>query len=218
MKKILLIILSGFLFYNTCNAESVTKYYKTTYQPDGNALTTEVTEMEYTRESTINPLSIQTETEYKKLNIQTAGQNIVFTTEWKKTPKIKSYDVIALRGENVTLSTHFNGSQNALKDGKITTLNYNNYNSGAKSFANAFGISVDLIDNASNYKITVSVPYSSVKNNARVYASYQHATRNVTLAQSQNYTINANGYGRVILFNSPVNNYYDNTPGVDMTL
>ena len=50
--------------------------------------------------------------------------------------------------------------------------------------------------------------------NAKVYGAYRHAQGNLTLAQSQKYTIDSSGYGGVIKFDNSVKNYYDAMSGV----
>ena len=49
-----------------------------------------------------------------------------------------------------------------------------------------------------------------------IYASYQHAKTNVTLATSKKYTIAQGGYGNVLLFDNNVQIKYDNMTGVSI--
>ena len=47
------------------------------------------------------------------------------------------------------------------------------------------------------------------------YATYQHATTNVSLATSKSYSFNSTGLGGVLKFNtSQISNYYDGMEGV----
>lgn len=57
-----------------------------------------------------------------------------------------------------------------------------------------------------------------VSKGGTVYASYQHATSNTTLATSQNYTFSLTGYGRVFLFYNSARNIYDAMNGVDISV
>lgn len=47
-----------------------------------------------------------------------------------------------------------------------------------------------------------------------VYATYQHAQKEVSLTQSRKYSINKNGYGGVVKFDSSVASKYDKTEGL----
>lgn len=48
----------------------------------------------------------------------------------------------------------------------------------------------------------------------KYYATYQHAQKEVSLAQSRKYSINKNGYGGVVKFDSSVASKYDKTEGL----
>lgn len=52
----------------------------------------------------------------------------------------------------------------------------------------------------------------------KVYASYQHAKKSISLANSRKYSFNTGGYGNVFLFDESVSDYYDAMRGVKMTL
>lgn len=60
--------------------------------------------------------------------------------------------------------------------------------------------------------------YFRVETGGTVYGSYQHATANISLANSKKYTISRTGYGGVFLFNSPVRSYYDAMGGVNISV
>ena len=53
-----------------------------------------------------------------------------------------------------------------------------------------------------------------VQNSGTVYGSYQHATGYISLAQSKKYSIDLNGSGNVFLFDSSVDDYFDQMGGV----
>ena len=61
-----------------------------------------------------------------------------------------------------------------------------------------------------NYTISGSYP--------KIYGTYQHAIRDISLANSQKYTLSSTGYGKVVLFDSSVKSYYSLFGGVDVTL
>lgn len=52
----------------------------------------------------------------------------------------------------------------------------------------------------------------------KVYASYQHAKKTISLANSRKYTYASSGYGGVFRFDSSVSGYYDGMGGVSATL
>ena len=83
---------------------------------------------------------------------------------------------------------------------------------------NGFGISMNLVDAATEFQLDIEAIVKSTSKWATVYASYQHAATNVTLAQSKAYNISHNGYGEVINFATAVENYYDGMQGVSIAL
>lgn len=52
----------------------------------------------------------------------------------------------------------------------------------------------------------------------KVYASYQHAKKTISLANSRKYTYASSGYGGVFRFDSSVSSYYDGMGGISATL
>lgn len=59
---------------------------------------------------------------------------------WKNVPNIKSYDVIAIRLDNVSLNGEFTFKQMYVSNGKLTA----SYDSYKQSFSNGFGSSLKL--------------------------------------------------------------------------
>lgn len=57
-----------------------------------------------------------------------------------------------------------------------------------------------------------------VPKGTKVYASYQHAKKTISLANSRKYSFNSGGYGGVFDFDSSVTSYYDGMSGVSATL
>jgi hypothetical protein len=127
---------------------------------------------------------------------------IVFKSEWKNKPKIKSWDVMGIRIEN--------GSMNELHRMIVTGDNYTKIYDNYQNKINGIGCSIKIPD-TNNIKILMSL---NVSKGTIVYGSYQHANQNVTENQSKKYDISYNGMGRVFLFDKNVKNKYDNTPGV----
>ena len=115
---------------------------------------------------------------------------------------IKSYDVIGTYLDGLTLV--------GAVDTKIQNISFNEI----KKNINGFGVSVK-IPTLGNPIITQRF---KVTGSGTIYGSYQHATKSVTLSQSKNYTISKKGLGKVFLFEEPFKTYYDNSPGVDITI
>lgn len=194
------------------NADTITEYYRTDYDENGNIVFKGiVTENEYY--SDICLLSSY-ESEYKKITL-TTNQNIVkLVVSWKKRPKYTSYDVIAIRGENVTFDSN---TLYGLQEADDKYYEYYNNTNNTMIFTNGIGISMNLKDNSTNYNLLLKCNYKITGSNPKIFGTYQHATSNITLNQSKNYTISANGFGNVIKFSSSVEKYYDKTPGLNAT-
>lgn len=220
MKNLILLFSCMLLFcYTNCyanemNENSNIKYYKTIYNLTNNeSVTNEINVYEYEQESNIMTLGTSVITEYKKLAITTSNNIVNLTLEWKNMPKYRSYDVIAIRGENVNFNTSgILGTQFYNND----NINYTSQTKNTKVYSNGVGISMNLVDNASSYTLELKASYTKTNANAKIYGSYQHAQTNVTLAQSQKYTISSNGYGSVVQFDSDVKKYYDGMNGVSI--
>ena len=131
---------------------------------------------------------------------------ITTTARWLALANIRSYDVIGAYLQNTSLVS-------TVTTRAVTTSASQSSNS-IKNTSNGFGVS---IKSPSGSNLTIN-QYYSVSLGGHVYASYQHAIRNITLTNSQQYTISRSGYGGVFLFNSPYNSYYDNMSGVDITV
>jgi len=189
---------------------------------DGEIETVEYEDIEYLEDeltpgsSSLNepdsPMGTIHETTAKKLTLSkscgTYTCGIAVTLQWKKDPTIKSYDVIgALLYGGVTLV------------GEPTT--YLKYSGGTLSYGDeyyvggGFGTSVKLQTSSTNMKIAQSF---NVTDTGAVYASYQHATSNITKATSQLYTVGYGGYGGVFHFYGAASNVFDQMGGVNTTV
>ena len=131
---------------------------------------------------------------------------ITTNASWKSNPKVRSYDVIGARFSGSSLinviSTKVYSSSG--------TSTYSNY----VNKTNGFGCSVKL-PTSSNIQV---IQKFNTNKSGRVYASYQHAVSNISLANSKKYTISSVGMGGVFSFNNSVASYYDNTQGVYIDL
>jgi len=202
----------------------VIKYIKSEYNNlTGEVTNTEITENEFNNAQFPKPTkSMTVETVYKKMaltltTITSGYADISLTNKWKLLPSTRSFDVLAMRFINLDdiNGTQFgeqiytiNGSYNAV------TYSWNGTNINRQS--NGFGISMNLIDSSSvtSFDMHITASLTIDGSNPIAYATYQHATSNVTLAQSKNYTLGAGGLGGVINFNNNIDNYYDGTTGL----
>ena len=136
------------------------------------------------------------------------GNYITMIGTWKAIPNIKSYDVIAVRFQGVTLNGGYTFRQTYVSGGSFHVI----YNGNNQTFYNGIGSSA-LLQNGSSQEYSLTF---RVNGSGTVYGSYQHATTHVSLNQSKNYTISSSGLGGVIKFAGSLNNYYDGMPGVSI--
>lgn len=134
--------------------------------------------------------------------------SITTLVTWLNQPTIKSYDVIGARFVNTTL---YNNSITTL----LTTSSGTTIESNYKNYYNGFGNSVKL---PSSDIINSIEQRFKVNKNGTIYASYQHATSNVTLSTSKLYNISSSGYGSVFNFTGNAYGKYDGSLGVYIQL
>ena len=130
---------------------------------------------------------------------------IFVTATWLGDPTVKSYDDIGV---------YLDGPS---KLGSVTTVAYsdteNNYAAATKYQTEGFGASVLLPQTGDDIIINQSFNYTGT---GTVYASYQHAMLNTTLAVAQSFNISDIGYGGVFDFYNNADLVYDNMNGVDL--
>lgn len=149
-------------------------------------------------------------TNAKRLNIATAcnGQCLVsITLTWLAQPTIRSYDV---------MGSIFTGSVSRTSSitTRVMSSSGSNVQNNLKLFSNGYGNSFKL---PSGSNVIVNQDYY-VNPGGHIYASYQHAAKNTTLAVSQNYTLNRAGFGGVFNFTGTARNIYDAMNGVDIAV
>lgn len=160
-------------------------------------------------ENIIMPRSTH-ETASKILKLTAACSDTCFmatTLQWKTTPKVKSYDVIGARFDRTSyvseLDTEVDYGPNKQKVYEHKTL------------YNGVGSSLKLPSTSEMIKV---IQRFKVARSGTVYASYQHATQSVTLANSKNYTFSDQGLGGVFKFGGSIGNSYDKMKGVSLNL
>lgn len=199
------------------------KYVKDTYNNvTGEVVSEEITELEYNNfENIPQPISSMYETTYKRLALTVAQSSstsayVSFSTLWKVIPATRSYDVIGIR---LSGADEVNGSQEGnqtyLLDGSYSTVHYTWNGTNINNLSNGFGISMNIVNSDIDYlECGISVIISFANTPITVFASYQHATSDISLATSKSYTLGSGGLGNVFIFTGNIENYYDCTPGV----
>lgn len=214
-----------YLSYDLEHSNKVSKYYKVTETTNG-TITTEVSKEEAIEaaENNISTRASYHKTSYKNIAITTSktGPNSYFiyvTNDWLINPRVKSYDVIAMRVDDATISSGTQrGVQMYTTNGINDVVNYSYQGTNMVLSSNGFGISMNLVDAAQGFTCEIEAIVTATSRWATVYGSYQHAMTAVTLAKSKSYTISHNGYGKVINFATAVQNDYDNMQGVSIEL
>ncbi len=151
-------------------------------------------------------------TKSKKLSIARTCSNNVCTVitnlTWLTNPNVRSYDLIGVRFHNT-------GLNNNTITTRLNSSNGTEYSSNNRVPTNGVGTSVKLPSGATNISIQQKI---YTKSGGTVYASYQHAVKDITLSTSYNYTIGFGGYGNVFLFYSGAGDYFDGMGGVNIDL
>ncbi len=207
------------------NVETETKYIASTYNQHLNLTTEkEITEAEYNNysESLISPNadSASHETQVKKITLgvmrSTPYSAVQFTATWKGIPANRSFDVIGLRGDGFGFR---NGSQVGKQiytlNGKYEMIDYAWNGTNIKRFDNGYGISMNIVNsNITTLQLTLGCDIIDEATYPAIYGSYQHAQKNLSLADSQNYTLEYGGIGNVFMFPYSIAQKYDNMSGI----
>lgn len=202
MKKIIIIL--SILFYIDVNAStsSMTKYYKTTMN-NGKYLTKEISAYDYINVPAYELQNSEVNTEYKKMVISKYNNTVKLFVSWKKTPNFLSYDIISIMSDNIIFN---NNTIIGNQKNNINIINYNFSSQNTKIFANGFGISMNLVDNAIEHTLTLQANIDSNSGTGRIYGNYRHARNNISLTNSLNYYLMN---GNIIFYNSTIDGYYD---------
>lgn len=215
------------LQYDLENAIKSNKFYRGVSYNNGSYTWTEITESEY---NSVNPEAVPAspshETNYKRISISAinlgSSYEIYMGAVWKVIPAARSYDVIALRFNNVAL---ISGSHYGYQFYKLNGASGSSHISYSANGTNiyhqdqGFGISMNLVnDDIVNLQLEIGVSGIISGSYPHVYGSYQHAVDDVTLTQSKYYTISGAGYGNVINFYPNIQDMYDGMDGVDIAL
>ena len=204
------------------------KLYKVTQTANGTYITEDI-DLDYLEEIGNNSLIstydvISYETTYKRIRIIDVDLNnnyhqITIYTQWIINPVTKSYDVTAMRVEDANI---IDGTQSGLqayiKNGTTGYVQYSPNGTNIVKYDNGFGISMNLVNGATYFETDITANVLATSQYAKVYGTYQHAVTDLSLGDSQSYTISHNGYGSVLNFATGVQHKYDGMNGVYKTL
>lgn len=215
-----------------------TKYYKTVTNYDNLSLystnfnsvnktssyTVEVSEEEYNNASTDSVISTKgdglSETTYKKLTSYISANGSYYQYKailnWKTMPYVRSYDIIGIGMDStvkVASSVYFN-QYYCMSGGSC----YTSYTHTPKTGTYGAGTSFKLAEGSlSTLRATVyfnvSKAVTSTIYGLNIYGDYSHATSNISLENSQKYTMNTGG----ISLNSSISGYYDSMQSAQAT-
>ncbi len=164
------------------------------------------------------------QTTYKQISLidvalSNNGHQLTVYTQWLITPVTQSYDVTAMRVEDAYIVEGTqDGTQVYVKNGVVGYVNYSPNGTNIRKEDDGFGISMNLVNNATNYETDISANVVATSQYAKAYGTYQHAVTDVSLDESQSYTISHNGFGDVVNFATGVQNLYDRMNGVSISL
>ncbi len=133
---------------------------------------------------------------------------IMVKATWLKNPPVKSFDVIGARLHNTSFASQTVST-------KVSSSAGTEYFDNTSWYSNGVGTSIKLPDSGVN--ISIEQKFYTLTGGT-VYATYQHATKNISLATSRSYLINSNGYGRVFSFYGDAIDVYDAMNGVDINV
>lgn len=154
---------------------------------------------------------IEYETQNKKLSLSAnclESENlcrVVFTTTWKYRPITNSYDVVGVRlSDTIFLDDNFT----SFADDEINPeYNYHSH----RGFASVFDLSTNTINSITQ---TFNVEYGG-----SIYATYQHASKAVSLDDAKNFNFSSTGNGEVFSWKSKkTQKSYDDMLGIKLIL
>lgn len=160
------------------------------------------------------------ETTAKKLSMALVGGTtwnyVMFSATWKGIPKTRSFDVIGLRGVGLEFREGSQtGKQIYVSNGKYNMINYSWNGTNIKRLNNGFGISMNIVnDDIDALQLEVDCDVKQTETYPAIFASYQHAVANLSLANSQNYVLSNVGLGNVFEYPYSIVEKYDGMSGI----
>lgn len=157
--------------------------------------------------------------ELKFIEFGGSKRNVSLTCKWNKLPVTRSYDIMALAPSKSILfkldSSTFSGYQSS--DEKYTSYSYKS-NDNLKITSTGIGISMNLHNGAkTKLECHIQCVLKSEVEPFTVYGTYQHAKSDISLSDSQKYSIevSSSNMGSLLKFDSSsISGKYDNTQGL----
>lgn len=150
------------------------------------------------------------ETQMKQLKVSSSCSSdcyIAIILTWKSFPAVRSYDLIG---------AYFNGTS-LIGNVRASMLYDSSSVSPVYSTTSANGVS-STFKLPSNANSLVFKQEFRVSKSGSLNASYQHARKSISLANSKKFSLSKNGYGGVFSFQESVRSYYDAMSGLTLTL
>lgn len=126
---------------------------------------------------------------------------------WLTIANVRSYDLIGLYSPTANALT-FVGASMTYSGNSVTYTEKN---------VSKNGISATFKLPSTDAKYYFVLDFT-VPSGTKVYGSYQHAKKEISLANSRKYTFASSGYGGVFRFDTSVSDYYDAMGGVSATI
>lgn len=182
------------------------------YMIDSNMMNSEIQTVEYTDNDGLLPFA---DTSYatgsKRIKLSSACEssfcNMAITLNWLVSPKVRSYDLIGA----------YSPSSNSLSIVNSRVQYDGTSSQYVERREEKNGISATMKLPSSGEGIRVIMNFTANKGTT-IFASYQHAAKTITLANSRKYSFLGSGYGGVFRFEESIKSYYDAMRGVEMTI
>lgn len=143
-----------------------------------------------------------------KMNTSCSSNCLVsISLNWINLPKIRSYDILGIYLDNTSVLN--------ISDVTIDTNNAQSNYAYTNKATNGIGTSFKLPTNVTYLKIAQTL---LVEKKGTIKASYQHAKKNISYANSKKYSFSKSGIGGVFSFNTGIQSYYDCMNGVELKL
>lgn len=204
---------------------TTTKYVETAYNRSLQLTTErEITKEDFDEFNAVSPLldsdGATYETQMKRLVLSIVGGTTwnyaTVVATWKAIPSTRSYDLIGFYGFGFDFGSGTQeGNQIYTLDGNYTVIDYAWNGTNIKRHSNGFGISMNVVNSDITYlQFIAECDVRANIDHPTLYASYQHAQRSLSLADSQNYTLGGAGLGSVFVFPYSISQKYDAMSGV----
>ena len=207
------------------NITTTSKYVESVYNPNLQLTTErEITKEEFDNFNQAMPRLNNDSTYYesvaKRIEMAVVGGStwnyVMVVLTWKGIPSTRSFDVIGVRGYGLEFAEGSQGGEQIYTlDGNYTRIDYAWNGTNIKKHDNGFGISMNIVNSDITYLQAIAeCDVKPTIEHPTIYASYQHAVANVSLAQSQNYTLGGAGLGSVFVFPYSIAQKYDGMTGI----